>query len=162
MDLTYLPDKYFSLQFLTAFCSISSPRSAVAEVHDDLTSPNLSILFTFDLSHHTPSMTPKVFLVTGSSSGFGREVVEKILKQGDIAIATLRKVEALDDLQVQYPASQLLIVPLDITKPEEVSAAFARAKATFGRLDVVVNKAGISDIGEAEGTPTSRVRAIFG
>lgn len=85
-------------------------------------------------------MTPKVFLVTGSSSGFGREVVEKILKQGDIAIATLRKVEALDDLQVQYPASQLLIVPLDITKPEEVSAAFARAKATFGRLDVVVNK----------------------
>lgn len=83
---------------------------------------------------------PKVFLVLGSSSGFGLETVKKILAEGDIAVATLRNVKVLDNLRAQYPSSQLLVLPVDVTKPDQVTDAFVKIKETFGRLDVVVNK----------------------
>ncbi|KAF9003654.1 hypothetical protein BDQ17DRAFT_1409044 [Cyathus striatus] len=76
-------------------------------------------------------MTPKVWLVTGSSSGLGLSVVKHVLSKEDIVVATLRKPEALSDFSSKYGSSQLLIVKLDVSKPEEIISAFATAHDKF-------------------------------
>ena len=108
-------------------------------------------------------MTDKQILhiVTGASSGFGRAVTEHVLRKGDIAVATLRKPEILSDLQGIYPASRLLVLKLDVTKVDEIAAAFAQTKEKFGRVDVVFNNAGYSVLAEVEGTPDDVARAMF-
>ncbi|KAG2066643.1 NAD(P)-binding protein [Suillus decipiens] len=67
--------------------------------------------------------TPRVWLITGSSIGFGRAIVEEVLQKGEIAVVTLRKPSVLDDLAAKYPHTQLL------------------AKDAFGHIDVVYNNA---------------------
>ncbi|CAL1712857.1 unnamed protein product [Somion occarium] len=83
------------------------------------------------------------------------------LSKGDIAVATLRKPEVLDDLKAQYPAEQLLVVKLDVTKPEEVANAFTKTKEVFGRLDIVFNNAAFFVVGEVESTPEDVARSLF-
>jgi len=103
----------------------------------------------------------KVWFVTGSSSGLGRSLVEYVLRQGQIVVATLRKPTDLDELKAKYPAEQLLVVKLDVSIPEDITAAFDRVKEVFGRLDVVVNNAGYGIIGEVESTPEDIARTMF-
>ena len=99
--------------------------------------------------------------VTGASSGFGRTMTEFVLRRGDIAIATLRKPEVLDDLKAQYAADKLLTLKLDVTNLDEIAAAFTKAKEVFGRVDVVFNNAGFIVIGEVEGTSMEDARKTF-
>lgn len=88
-------------------------------------------------------------------------MVEHVLSKGDIAIATLRKPEVLDDLKSKHPPSKLLILKLDVTKPKDVTEAFAKTQEVFGRIDVVFNNAGYLVVGEVEGTPEDVARALF-
>ncbi|OJT10626.1 hypothetical protein TRAPUB_12874 [Trametes pubescens] len=104
---------------------------------------------------------PRVWLITGSSSGFGRETVIQALESGDKVIATLRKPAALDNLAKKYPADRLRIIRLDVTKPAEIDAAFFQAKAAFGRVDIVFNNAGFVAIGENEAFPDDVARSLF-
>ena len=76
-------------------------------------------------------------------------------------MATCRKTSDLDDLVANYPASQLMVVRLDVTIPNEIITAFARAIEMFGRVDVVYNNAGFNLIDEIEGTPDDYARSIF-
>ena len=76
-------------------------------------------------------------------------------------MATLRTPVALADLQSRYSTEQLLVVKLDVTRPDEIEAAFAQAKAVFGRIDVVYNNAGLIVVGEIEGTPDEQARTEF-
>ncbi|KAI0668251.1 NAD-P-binding protein, partial [Trametes maxima] len=99
--------------------------------------------------------------VTGASSGFGREAAVQLLDAGDKVAATLRKPEVLADLVEKYPADRLRVVKLDVTQPKEIRAAFAEAKAAFGRIDVVFNNAGYFAIGEAEAFPDDVARPLF-
>ncbi|KAF7594853.1 hypothetical protein BBP40_008183 [Aspergillus hancockii] len=83
---------------------------------------------------------PRVFFVTGSSTGIGHALVEEILRQGDYAIATARKPETL-----QFPlasSTNFVAVPLDLLDPNSVLAAFLTGVTKFGRIDVVVNNGG--------------------
>ncbi|CAI7600065.1 unnamed protein product [Penicillium discolor] len=83
---------------------------------------------------------PKVFLVTGTSSGFGHDLIQEILNRGDIAIATARTPAILkfdNTTENNYMTSKL-----DVTDTESIKAAFAEAIKRFGRIDVVVNNAG--------------------
>ncbi|KZT71192.1 NAD(P)-binding protein [Daedalea quercina L-15889] len=105
--------------------------------------------------------SPKVWFITGSSSGFGRNMTEFVLENGDIAVATLRKPEVLTDLAANHPPDKLLVLKLDVTKQEEINAAFAAAVKRFGRVDVVFNNAGYAVLGEVEATPEAHVRALF-
>ncbi|CAL1703540.1 unnamed protein product [Somion occarium] len=104
---------------------------------------------------------PRIWFITGTSSGFGRLMTENALGHGDIVVATARKPEALDDLKSQYPSSKLLVLPLDVTNNRQIKDVFSKAKEAFGRIDVVFNIAGRGILGEAEGTPEDEARALF-
>ncbi|KAH9895900.1 NAD-P-binding protein [Cubamyces lactineus] len=107
------------------------------------------------------STTPRVWFITGSSSGFGRETVLQALARGDNVVATLRNPDALASLTATYPPSRLRVVALDVTKPKQIKQAFQAAKAAFGRIDVVFNNAGYVIVGEAEAVSEDTARALF-
>ncbi|KIJ35951.1 hypothetical protein M422DRAFT_34470 [Sphaerobolus stellatus SS14] len=104
---------------------------------------------------------PKVWLITGASSGFGRAVTEHVLSKGDIVVATLRKPSALSDLTAKYDKSRLLVLKLDVSNLREIKNTFATIERTFGRLDVVHNNAGYGLLAEAEATPEEVARDMF-
>ena len=87
-------------------------------------------------------------------------MVELVLAKGDIAVATLRKPDAIADLAAKYPSDKLLVLKLDVTKPEEIKTAFSSAIMQFVRIDVVFNNAGIGILSEVEGTPDDKARAM--
>ena len=67
----------------------------------------------------------------------------------------------LSSLAEKYSADRLLVLPLDVTVPDQVVGAFARAKEAFGRIDVVVNNAGFLNLGEVEGVEDGKARAVL-
>ena len=100
--------------------------------------------------------------VTGASTGFGLTMTKCALKNGDIAVATLRTPSNLDALRAEYPTSdKLLIIKLDVTKPEEIASAFKQVKEKLGRIDYVFNNAGYAVVGEVEGVKEADARAMF-
>ena len=102
----------------------------------------------------------KVWFITGSSTGFGRELAEEALAQGYKVVATARKTEVLQDLIEKYP-DNARAVKLDVTKPDEVRAAIDEAVEEFGRVDVVVNNAGYGLIGAIEEATDEQFRHQF-
>ena len=95
----------------------------------------------------------KTVLITGCSSGYGLETARHFHAQGWNVIATMRTPRG--DL---LPASnRMRVVALDVTRPDSI----ARALATCGRIDVLVNNAGIGLFGAFEATPMATVREIF-
>lgn len=109
----------------------------------------------------TSANTPRVWFITGCSSGLGRALAEYTLAAGDKVVATLRNVSALASLQNTYPETDLLVLPLDVSQPAQIESAFARAVKQFGRIDVVVNNAGYGLFCEIEGTPDEEARKVF-
>ncbi|TWI62610.1 short-subunit dehydrogenase [Pseudoduganella lurida] len=91
----------------------------------------------------------KTWLVTGTSSGLGRGLTERLLARGDTVVATARNAAALDDLAAQH-GPRLIVLTLDVTQPEAIRAAVARAFAQAGRIDVVVSNAGYGLFGATE------------
>ena len=92
---------------------------------------------------------PKVFLITGSSRGLGRQLTEAALAAGHQVVATARRPESLADLAARY-GRQVLPVALDVTDPAAARAAVAAGVEAFGRLDVVVNNAGYANLAAVE------------
>ncbi|KAI0675597.1 NAD-P-binding protein [Trametes maxima] len=105
--------------------------------------------------------SPRVWFITGCSSGLGLDMARCVLEKGDIAVATLRKPEAVADLAAKYPNDRLLTLQVDVTIPGDIVSAFKKTKEVFGRLDVVVSNAGYAVLGEIEGTPDDAARAMF-
>jgi NAD(P)-dependent dehydrogenase (short-subunit alcohol dehydrogenase family) len=91
----------------------------------------------------------KTWLITGTSSGFGRILCEKLLERGDRVVATLRRMNALDDLKAQA-GNRLQIVSLDVADVEAVRQVVDRSFAELGRVDVLVSNAGYGLFGAAE------------
>ncbi len=98
----------------------------------------------------------KRWLITGASSGIGRKLTELLLARGDRVAATLRRVGALTDLQVQY-GDRLWVASLDVTDPSQVRAVVDRAFGEF-RIDVVVSNAGYGLFGAAEEVSDEQIR----
>jgi NAD(P)-dependent dehydrogenase (short-subunit alcohol dehydrogenase family) len=99
----------------------------------------------------------KVFLVTGSSRGLGRQIAEKTLAAGHRLVATARRPEQLADLVDKY-GDRIRAVELDVTDPAAARAAVATAVEAFGRLDVVVNNAGYANVASVEDLPDDDFR----
>ncbi len=94
-------------------------------------------------------MAEKVWFITGTSRGFGREWAIAALERGDRVAATARDTATLDDLVAKY-GDALLPVQLDVTDRAADFAAVEQAHRHFGRLDVVVNNAGYGQFGFIE------------
>ncbi|WP_199549048.1 SDR family oxidoreductase [Streptomyces sp. N35] len=102
----------------------------------------------------------KVWFVTGSSRGFGRQFVEAALERGDKVAATARDASALGDLVGKY-GDRVLALALDVTDREAVFATVREAREHFGRLDVVVNNAGYGLFGTVQELTERQLRDQF-
>lgn len=91
----------------------------------------------------------KVWLITGSGNGLGREIAEAALAVGKQVVATAREPEQLKGLLEKYEG-QVRVVRHDVTCEDEAKRAVETALDEFGRLDVVVNNAGYSKFGAFE------------
>ena len=102
-------------------------------------------------------MTMRNWFITGTSSGFGRTLTEKLLARGDRVVATVRKTAALEDLKAQY-GDRLWVAVLDVTDTQGVRRVVDQAFAKMGRIDVIVNNAGYGLFGAAEEVSEEQVR----
>ena len=93
----------------------------------------------------------KSIIITGAGSGIGRATAQAFLAAGWAVGLIGRRAEALQ--QTAGGAAAALVLPCDVTRPPEVDAAFARAKASWGHLDVLFNNAGMS----AKGAPIDEI-----
>ncbi len=91
----------------------------------------------------------QVWLITGSSTGFGRAIALAALGRGEQVALTARNPAALADIVARFPDNALAL-PLDVTSPEQISAAVDEAQVHFGRIDVLVNNAGYGLMGALE------------
>jgi NAD(P)-dependent dehydrogenase (short-subunit alcohol dehydrogenase family) len=98
----------------------------------------------------------RVWLVTGASSGFGRAIVEAALARGDSVVAGTRSAEAFGDLpDGAHPLA------LDVTASDQRETAVAATIERFGRVDVLVNNAGRTQVGAVEETTDDELRSLF-
>ena len=96
--------------------------------------------------------------MTGSSRGLGRALVAVALEAGDRVAATARDPERMEDLRAEH-GDNVLPLRLDVTDHDAAARAVAQARETFGRIDVVVNCAGYSDLAAFEDTTLDAFRA---
>src|SRR5438876_5952548 len=85
----------------------------------------------------------KVALVTGAGSGVGRAVALTLMKAGYALVLSGRRPEPLQKTAAAGDRAKSLAVPTDVGNPASVKALFAKAKESFGRLDLLFNNAGI-------------------
>jgi NAD(P)-dependent dehydrogenase (short-subunit alcohol dehydrogenase family) len=104
------------------------------------------------------SDTSKVWFITGSSRGFGAELVRAVLANGDRVVATARQPEQLRAL-VEGHEDRARVFGLDVTDADAAVAAIEFAVAEFGRVDVVVNNAGYANSAPIEETDPGDFRA---
>ena len=102
----------------------------------------------------------KVWLVTGSASGLGRNIAEAVLASGDRLVATARDPGRLEDLIKKY-GDQVRTAPLDVADEAVAYAAVQVAIDAFGRLDVAVNNAGYGDFAPFEQLSSARFKAVI-
>jgi NAD(P)-dependent dehydrogenase (short-subunit alcohol dehydrogenase family) len=103
---------------------------------------------------------PQVWFVTGASSGFGRSITEAALEDGATVVAAVRRPAALDDLVAAHPG-RVDPVALDVTDGSAIGSAVAGAIERHGRVDVLVNNAGRTQVGAVEETTDAELRALF-
>jgi NAD(P)-dependent dehydrogenase (short-subunit alcohol dehydrogenase family) len=102
----------------------------------------------------------QTWLITGSSRGFGRALVQAALDAGDQVVATARRPEQLKEFTDKY-GDQVLALPLDVTDVSAVETAVSKAVERFGRLDIVVNNAGYANVAPIETGGEEDFRAQF-
>jgi len=105
-------------------------------------------------------VTSRTWLITGVSSGFGRELTGQLLERGDQVVGTVRRPEAVVDLAERYPG-QFHPEVLDVTDTEAVRQLVERSFETLGRIDVVISNAGYGLFGAAEELTGEQVERII-
>ncbi len=96
-----------------------------------------------------------VALVTGASSGIGEATAVALAARGAAVALVARRRERLEALacEIEGGAGRALVVPADVAEPEQAQAAVARTVAEFGRLDTLINNAGVMLLGPAVDAP---------
>src|SRR5579883_37186 len=104
--------------------------------------------------------THLVWFITGSSQGFGRELVRAALERGDSVMATSRKPQSLP---AAFPKAgdRLLAAAMDLRDPEQISSAVNQAIARFGRIDILVNNAGYGVTGAVEEASDDEIASVY-
>jgi short-subunit dehydrogenase len=99
----------------------------------------------------------KVVLITGASSGFGKEVARDLIKDGYIVYATARRVELMTDLQELGGK----VLRLDVTDTKNVEDVVAQVIEEQGQIDVLFNNAGFGVYGSVENVPLEEIQYQF-
>ncbi len=99
-----------------------------------------------------------VWLVTGCSTGFGRELARQLAASGTSVAVTARNP---DDLTSFAGAGNVLVLKLDVTDPVQIAAAVEQTMTRFGRIDVLVNNAGIGYFAAVEEGEDAQIRRMF-
>jgi NAD(P)-dependent dehydrogenase (short-subunit alcohol dehydrogenase family) len=99
------------------------------------------------------------WFITGTSSGFGRLLTERLLARGDRVAATLRRPEALDSLRAEY-GDRLWLGRLDVTDTAQVRRVVTDAFEALGTIDVVVNNAGYGVFASVEEASEEQIRRV--
>src|SRR5260370_2046533 len=102
----------------------------------------------------------ETWLITGSSRGLGRALVEAAFDAGDQVVATARHPEQLAGFTERY-GDRVSPVALDVTDPNAVAAAVTAGVETFGGLDVGVNNAGYANVAPIETGAAADFRTQF-
>jgi NAD(P)-dependent dehydrogenase (short-subunit alcohol dehydrogenase family) len=101
---------------------------------------------------------PPVWLITGCSTGFGLELAKQAIEHGYRTVMTARDPSSLEGYGV---TDSVLVLKLDVTQPDQVASAIKAAEARFGRIDVLVNNAGIGYFAAIEEGEEAEVRKMF-
>jgi NAD(P)-dependent dehydrogenase (short-subunit alcohol dehydrogenase family) len=105
-------------------------------------------------------MTSRNWLITGVSSGFGRELATRLLDRGDTVVGTVRRPDSVADLMQKYPDTFRREL-LDVTDAAAVRDIVDRSFTSLGRIDVVVSNAGYGLFGAAEELSDEQVSHII-
>lgn len=108
----------------------------------------------------TATISRRVWLITGAGGGFGRSLVRQLLERGEYVAAADRSLELLAAL----PSSEdgcLFPVAIDLTDPMTIQAGVAAVIDRFGRIDVLVNNAGLGHGGPLEEVSLTDIRRLF-
>ncbi|MFF8289528.1 SDR family NAD(P)-dependent oxidoreductase [Streptomyces sp. NPDC016309] len=108
--------------------------------------------------HVSTDTTSRVWFITGASRGLGRAFTEAALTAGDRVAVAARTMAPLEELAAAHPG-RVLPLGVDVTDRAAVFAAVAEAVGHFGRLDIVVNNAGMLSIGMVEEFTEAEARA---
>jgi NAD(P)-dependent dehydrogenase (short-subunit alcohol dehydrogenase family) len=100
------------------------------------------------------------WLITGCSTGIGREIARAALESGHSVAVTARNVDAVADFVDQF-GDRALALPLDVTDRDQITSAVGSVEKTFGGIDVLVNNAGYGYMAAVEEGEDAEVRKLF-
>jgi NADP-dependent 3-hydroxy acid dehydrogenase YdfG len=105
---------------------------------------------------------PKTVLITGTSSGFGRDTAETLAHAGHTVFASMRDIDGRNRPHANaLRARGLTVVELDVADDKSVESAVGVILAKAGRIDVLVNNAGIAAAGVSEGFTADQAKIVF-
>jgi NAD(P)-dependent dehydrogenase (short-subunit alcohol dehydrogenase family) len=103
----------------------------------------------------------KVWFITGAGSGIGAGIAKAALRAGDRVVATGRNLDKVRDALRDVASENLAFVQLDVADETQAKAAVDKAVKQFGRIDVLVNNAGYSLLGNFEEMTTADIERQF-
>lgn len=105
------------------------------------------------------SFEGKVVLVTGAGSGIGEATVEQLVRAGAQVVGLVRRTGAIGSAKAKHPKVRWL--PGDVAKPDDVRAALRAVEDQAGRLDVLINNAGIYEFAPLDASSEKLIRSHF-
>jgi len=108
----------------------------------------------------TNAATTPVWMITGCSTGFGRELARQALERGFRVVLTARDPATLREFTVTYPDTALALA-LDVTQRAAIERAVLASQKAFGAIDVLINNAGYGYYAPVEEGDEDAVRAMF-
>ena len=110
----------------------------------------------------THSTNQRVWFITGTSQGFGHELVRAALPRGDSVVATSRAIPGA--VVANFPKAadrDFLVMPMDLGRPAEIAKVVEAAVDRFRRIDVLVNNAGFGIVGAVEEASDAEIDKVF-
>ncbi len=106
------------------------------------------------------SREKKIWFITGISSGLGQVLAETVMRNSGFVVGTFRHVDQADAFNQANRGRGYALV-LDITETSQIESAVQQVMADYGRIDVLVNNAGVGFVGAVEEATLEEVRAVF-
>jgi clavulanate-9-aldehyde reducatase len=112
---------------------------------------------------HNPDLTGRVAAITGASSGIGEATAETLARAGAAVSLAARRTDRIDALaeRINGDGGRALAIATDVADEQEANAFVNRTKEELGRLDVLINNAGVMLLGPVIGAPTDDWRRMI-